>query len=315
MVMSIEKDGFEFSAIMPPLTEMKAMNVFTGRREIETYVDYINRHCIEQAYIVEPDLSFLRQCPTLKYLKIYAPYNVKDKFDLTPLYDMPEVKLLNCGNFYGNQYGDQYMKFAEIDFSKIKGLQDLSFGMNKGTKNYNKVESLKTLSVGGYKAENLTDLFCSTQLDTLEFRQGSFKSLDGIEKSEKMQCLYIYYNRGLNDISALRKVKKTLKALRIENCPNIKDFSVLEELENLEKLVLWGNNELPNLSFLKKMKKMETFNFGFNVLDGNLSPCLNLKFAKCIRNRRHYNLKDEDLPKGYSSNGNENIEPWRRIIG
>lgn len=316
MVMSIKKDGFEFSAIVYPFTEKKAIHIFDKQRNLKEYVDYIKRYDVEQAYVLQPDLSFLKECPSLKYLKIYAPFSAQDSFDLTPLYEMPEVKHLNCGNYYGNLYGDQYMKFAEIDFSRINGLQDLNFSMNKGAKNHNKVESLKSMSVGGYKAEDLSDLFCSKQLDTLEFRQGSFKSLDGIETSEKMQCIYAYYNRGLKDISALRKVKKSLKAVMFQNCPNIENFSVLEELDNLEMLVLWGNNELPSLSFLKKMKNLKTFVFGCNVLDGDLTPCLDLQFAKCIKNRKHHNLKDKDLPKNSPVvEGNEDIEIWRRVMG
>lgn len=314
MAMSIMKDGFPFSAIVLPFTEKNAINISSEFRPIEEYVAYINKYKVEQARIREAELDFLKQCPTLKYLDIYAPFSAHDRFDLSPLYDMPKIKSLNCGNYYGNQYGDQYMKYAELDCSRLNGLVDLSFSMNKGMKNFNKVETLKSMSVGGYKAENLSELFCSKQLDTLEFRQGNFKSLDGIENSEKMQCLYAYYNRGLKDISALSRVKKTLKSLQFQNCPNIKDFSVLEELDNLEMLVLWGNNELPDLSFLKKMKSLKTFVFGCNVLDGDLTPCLDLQFAKCIKNRNHYNLKDKDLPRGYPINGNEDIEVWRRLI-
>ena len=70
-------------------------------------------------------------------------------------------------------------------------------------------------------------------------------------------------------------VKGTLKALRVENCPKIQDFSVLGELENLELLELAGSNTLPNLDFLKTMKNLKTFTFSMNVLDGNLDPCLN----------------------------------------
>ena len=45
----------------------------------------------------------------------------------------------------------------------------------------------------------------------------------------------------------------------IENCPKIKDFSVLKELKNLELLQLYGKNELPDLSFIRHMKNLKTF--------------------------------------------------------
>lgn len=120
------------------------------------------------------------------------------------------------------------------------------------------------------------------------------------------------YNRCLEDIHALEKVKSSLRILRIENCPRIKDFSVLGTLENLERLNLFGSNELPDLSFLKTMKNLKTFGFNINVRDGDLSPCTKLSYVYSERNRKHYNLKDAELPKKQYVGGNENIEVWRR---
>ena len=191
----------------------------------------------------------------------------------------------------------------------------MSFGFNEGTLNYEIITTLKSLSVGGFTGKNrdLTDLFCSKKLDTLELRECKIQSLKGIEQSDKIQCIYIYHNRSLKDISMLSKVKKTLKALHIEQCSKIEDFSVLEELENLEMLWIWGNNRLDNLNFLKKLKKLKTFVFDVNILDGDLTPCLNVGCVYCDKNRKHYNLKDKELPKGEFVNGNEDIETWRRM--
>lgn len=171
------------------------------------------------------------------------------------------------------------------------------------------------MHAGGFRGKNrdLTDLFCSTEVDTLSLIQCGMNSLNGIETSRKMQCVYLSYNRCLNDISALGKVKETLRALRIENCPQIKDFSVLGELEQLELLQLTGSNVLPSLDFLKRMKNLKTFVFSVNVLDGDLSPCLGLSYVYSEKDRRHYNLKDADMPRGKYFRGNENIEEWRRM--
>ena len=85
-------------------------------------------------------------------------------------------------------------------------------------------------------------------------------------------------------------MKKSLKALRIENCPKITDFSVLSELENLELLELTGRNVLTNLEFLKSMKNLNTFTFNMLVENGDLSPCLNLEYVYSEKDRKHYNL-------------------------
>lgn len=304
------RDGFEFTAIKYPFNLYDAIKI-TEEHEIEEYIKYINKHSIEYAEIVMPNLEVLKYCPQLKYLNIRPSYNALQDFDFSPLYTLPEVYMLNCIN----EYGPQCQYVVPIDYSRINGLKELSFSVNTGTLNYHKIMNLKSLSVGDFKGSkgDLTDLFCSAELDTLELRGCRISSLDGIEKSKKIQCLYISYNQSLKDISALGKVKRTLKALRIENCSKIEDFSVLEELENLELLELTGKNQLESLKFIKKMRRLKTFVFNMNILDGDLTPCLGLSYACSEKNRSHYNLKDKDLPKGEYVRGNEDIELWRRL--
>lgn len=305
------QDGFGFVPMFYPFNRKNAIQIVADSQPIGNYQEYIQNNHIEMAEIIMPDLEVLRLCPTLKYLVIYPSYDAQNNFDFTPLYEAEEICSLRCQNQYGSR--NQYI--AKIDYSKINGLLNMHVSVNEGTLNYNKVETLKSLTVGNFIGENrdLTDLFCSSELDTLRLTGCGMQSLNGIDTSINIQCLYLHYNRLLKNISALSKVKKTLKALRIENCPKIEDFSVLSELEKLELLELSGSNTIPDLSFLKSMKNLKTFTFNMNVLDGDLSPCLNLSYVYSERNRKHYNLKDSDLPKGEYVRGNETIELWRRL--
>lgn len=111
----------------------------------------------------------------------------------------------------------------------------------------------------------------------------------------------------------MSKVKGNLKALRITNCPKIKDFSVLKTLEKLELLEISGSNELQDLSFISQMKNLKSFVFDVPVLDGDLTPCLSLCYAHCRKSRKGYNLTDKHLPKGTFTKGNESIEQWRYL--
>ena len=278
---------------------------------LEDYAAFIEKEKIEKAVIILNNISFINTCPSLKFINIIPSYQADALFDFAPLYKMQEVKLLNCQNRYGSR--EQYI--SEIDYSHIRGLISLSVNVNKKTLNYNKIETLKSLDIVNFKGKNrdLMDLFCSKELDTLRLIQCGIHSLNGIETSRKMQCLYLHYNRSLIDISALNKVKGTLKALRIENCPKISDFSVLGELENLELLELSGNNVLPNLDFLKTMKSLKTFTFSMNVLNGDLSSCIDLSYVYSEKDRKHYNWKDKELPKVKYIHGNEDIAQWRRL--
>lgn len=280
-------------------------------KDINEFVKFINENELEKAFIILDDISFLRECPGLKFLRVIPSFESNGKFDFSPLYELPEIKYLSCQNIYGSR--EQYI--GAIDLVQINGLIYLDIDVNKGMLNYNKVETLKTLAVSYFKGKNqdLTDLFSSKQLDSLWLIFCKMKSLNGIDQSECMTYLYLDYNRDLCDISALKQVKKTLKRLRILNCPKIKDFSVLRELENLERLELMGNNTLADLSFIKDLKKLKYFCFDMNVMDGDLSNCLSLDFAISDKDRKHYNLKDKDLPKIPVQFSVDEREIWRQI--
>lgn len=303
----INRDGFIFSAITEPANIYDAIvirapenaDIVAPKRgfsnhSLEEHIKLINEYKLEKAIIIAEDIHFVLQCPTLKYLNIFPANTAADDFDFSPLYEMPEIRDLSCQTVYGDK--EQYS--GCIDYSRIKGL--LTLGVyGQGHLNYNQVFTLKDLHISNYtgKRKDLTNLFTSSQLENLTLIQCGIQSLNGIEYSEKISRVSLAYNRSLKDISDLRKVAATLKVLSIEACAKINDFSCLNELVNLEYLELFGSNEIPNLNFIKNMKKLKVFVFDMNVLDGDLSPCLDLSYVYCGRSRRHYNLKDKDLPK------------------
>lgn len=285
-----------------------SMRSYGSSLSLEEQIAFINQYKLEKILIIAESIDFIKQCPSLKHIRIVPADSSNNGFDYSPLYEMPQIKSVQCSTKYGNKN----QLSTQIDCARIPGLESIHV-TDAGYKNYNTVKTLKSFGLTGYPDVDFSNAFCSPVLDTFSVFQSKIKTLDGIQKSSKMQCLYLYYNRSLQDISALREVKKTLRALRIENCPKISDFSVLGELENLELLELSGSNELPNLTFLKSMKSLKTFTFSMNVLDGDLSPCKALSYVFSERNRKHYNLKDSDLPKKQYVRGNESIESWRRL--
>lgn len=275
----------------------------------EDYIQYIQSRQLEKATIILNDISWLPQCPSLKDLVIIPSEQAAGNFDFSPLYEMPEVRSLECRNQYGQW--DQYLN--EIDYSRVPGLVNLVLEDNKGAKKFQNVETLKQLYTTRYRSpsRDVTQLFSSKELTCLSLFMSNIQSINGVEKAPGLQCLELSYNRSLNDISALGKIKDTCKVLYIENCPKITDFTVLEELENLEYLWLTGSNSLSDLRFLKKMKKLKTFILDMNVLDGDLTPCLDIPYVTCGRDRRHYNLKDSALPKGKIYRPEEELGLWR----
>lgn len=277
-------------------------------RSLDEHIALVNDLKLEKAVIIANSIDFIKKCPSLRYLKVIPADDSGNGFDYSPLYDMPKIKSLGCPTVYGRN--DEF--FTTIDYSRIKGIESFEV-YNSGYLNFENITTAKSLFLSNYQAHDLQNAFSSVELDTLRLIQCKVRSLEGIQKSKKMQCLYLDYNKTLNDISTLKETAKTLRLLRIDHCPRIEDFSVLGELENLELLELSGNNELQDLNFLKSLKKLKTFIFSVNVKSGDLSPCMELSCVRCLKNRKHYNFRNEDLPKGKYVRGNESIEIWRRL--
>lgn len=196
----------------------------------EDYIQYIQSHQLEKATIILNDISWLPQCPSLKDLVIIPSEQAAGNFDFSPLYEMPEIRSLECRTQYGEW--DQFLN--EIDYSRVPGLVNLVLEDNKGAKNFQNVETLKQLYTTRYRSSSrdVTQLFSSKELMCLCLFMSNIQSINGVEKAPGLQCLELSYNRSLRDISALRKIKDTCKVLYIENCAKITDFTVLEEMEN-----------------------------------------------------------------------------------
>ena len=330
----VVRDGFVFTRIGEPVNVFDTLVVRTeplagpeahrltesdglgsSGRSLEEHIALINQEKIEKIYICGTNIDFIKYCPSLKYFKVIPSSSASSSFDYSPLYEMPTVKFLFCLTAYGPP-GE--LLSTTVDCTRLHGLEYLRVQKN-GFKNFSQIATLKTLEISQQSDKDLTTIFSSPVLDSLGITQCSLKSLNGLGQAEKMQCLHLYYNRSLQDISALRDVKDSIKELYIENCPKIEDFSVLYELTNLERLELIGSNSLPSLDFIRSMKKLSYFKFSMNVLNGDLSPCMNLHWAASWINRKHYNLRDAQLPKktpkpeeGLPANGN--IEGWRRLF-
>lgn len=175
---------------------------------------------------------------------------------------------------------------------------------------YIKEKQIKSAEI---RKENLSFLKKCPSLRNLSIYGGKRTSIEHIEELPDLQCLFLSYARNLSDISALEKVKKTLKLLYIDHCPKIEDYTVLEKLENLQTLMIYGSNKISDIHFIREIKSLKRFWFSVNIADGDLTPCLELEGAACLINRKHYNLKEKDLPKNDEcSFGSEEIDEWMR---
>ena len=316
----VYKQGMPFYPVTFPVNE--ADGLLIEDLQLQQLVDFIKNNNVNSSYICSMrNYDFLKECTTLEYIsmelsvspKHYSELIQKGKkyvreYDVSSFYYLRNLKSLSIIDLE-EPYITSKIKF---DLSRFPALEKYS-GESRYVEKIQEAHNLKTLRLNDYEYDTLNEIAMLENIDTLEFNTSKIKSLDGCNGLKKLQCLYLYYNRTLVDISALESVKHSLKSLTIENCGKISDFSVLEKLENLETLVLIGSNVIPNLSFLAKMKKLKTFTFTMEIADGDLTPCLKLQYSCCAKGRKNYNLKDAKLPKGEYVRGNENIEMWRRF--
>lgn len=264
-----------------------------SKKTLEEHIQLVNEKQIKKAMIVAENIDFLRQCPSLEELRVYPSFNAVD-FDFSPLYDVPNLHKLICATAYGPEED----RISSVDYSKFPALKELVISGPHGHHNVHLVKGLKHLSFENMQpiTKTLVDAFDGDELETLSLTSATVSSLAGLEQAKKLRRLELYYNRKLADISALALVQETLTELDIESCGKIKDFSVLSRLHRLEKLRMVGSNTLPDLSFIRNMPSLKTFIFMMNVEDGDLSMCLPIPYVS-IRNRRHYNHKDEEFTK------------------
>ena len=300
------RDGYAFTSIdehtnvydaiiirFPPRAQRETTRMPVMGHSPEEHIALINEYKLEKAKIIAEDISFIRRCPTLKYLDIAPADTAPQNFDYSPLYEMPEIHSLTCQTHYG---GLREPFSTTVDCARIRGLKDL-FVRGTGYLNVDRVETLENLFVSSYpKRRNLNGLVSGKHLKKLTFLSCNFESLDGIEAFSHLQSLNIWYNRTLSDISALHHTAPSLRGLSIENCPKITDFSALSSLTRMEALSLEGKNDIPDLNFLNHMKSLRFFTCTMNVADGDLTSCLSVPYVD-IRGRKHYNLKNKDLPK------------------
>ena len=321
------REGFAFTSIRRPVNVFNAIvlrnpsdcdcqspKVGFSTRRLEEHIALINRYQLKYAIVIAQDIHFLVDCPSLEIIDVIPAKTATPDFDFSPLYTMPNLKSLSCSTYVGNPYA-RNQKHTTIDYAFMKGLQDLKIpdASDKGHYSIRHLSSLKSLQLTGASGQDLSGIIGSRELDTLHLMKCKFHSLAGIDYALGLRCIYLNCCRSLQNIDALQSAADTLTALEIDNCPKIQDFSCLSKLHKLEFLKLCGSNSLPSLSFIKELPNLKTFIFSMEVLDGDLSPCRSLSWAYSERNRKYYNLRDDDLPKHRFFSGADGIEDWRRF--
>jgi len=124
----VSRQGFIFTGITHPaniydaivIKDPQNVRCFSpvikeSSHNLEEQIELINREKIEKAMIIAENIDFIKKCPTLKYLRIIPAENAGDGFDYSPLYEMPEIKSIQCPTVYGA--GERF--FTELDCESL----------------------------------------------------------------------------------------------------------------------------------------------------------------------------------------------------
>lgn len=299
----LEGNNRDAIVIFNPIDALIVSPVFLrSRKSLEEHIAFIRDNNIKKAIVVAEDISFLKNCPSLEYLMIFPAIN-SNNFDYSPIYELKNIKWLQCET----TYGIKNEKVANIDYAKFNELKRLGVSGKEGNINVHQAKKVASLCFyeGFPYSKKLEGFIPRESLKNLRIVQSPIQSLKGVEEAQHICRLELSYNRRLVDISALRSFSESLIYLEINMCGKICDFSVLKELHNLEFLVLKGSNTLKDLSFVKEMPKLKSFDLTMNVEDGDLSLCEHIPYVR-IKNRKHFSHKDSQFQKEY-------IDPEQRI--
>lgn len=180
------------------------------------------------------------------------------------------------------------------------------------------IKELRLFCIDDFSLHQIIDL---KNLESLSFTQCNIRNFDGIEKLKKLRFISPAYCRSLERIEGISKTN--IETIWLDCCPRLKDLNEISQIKRLKNLVI-ENMKDRDFRFLEKMQcrevleflmlfncgsistvkilddypNLQEYNGAFtNIIDGDLTPLLRLEGA-VISNRRHYNIKEEDLPNG-----------------
>ena len=161
------------------------------------------------------------------------------------------------------------------------------------------MSSLRALTLSHYKplSGDLAALPAIPHLEELHLVQCRKLVLTGIGRFSQIKKLSVSYFPGLTDISPLSAFESgVMKSIEFQNCPNISNHDQVKVIESLKRLAFNACGEIPSLGFLNELPGLESFSFvDTNIIDGNLTPCLRLKFVGFF-DKRHYNHRRSEFP-------------------
>lgn len=152
------------------------------------------------------------------------------------------------------------------DVSKLENLKELEFFQIECASNikdlsvFEKLKSIKSISISNAKITDLSPLQDLMELESLVFFNNEISSIDCLVNLKKLRVLNVAHNQ-IMDIDVLSNFL-LLESLILDEI-NSTDFSVIRNLKKLNYLSV-NNNKITNIDFLKESNSLKYLYFDDN---------------------------------------------------
>ncbi|WP_396170762.1 hypothetical protein [Flavobacterium sp.] len=277
----INKDGYDF---LCDINGNPESFVLKGDR-LNAELKYILDNRITSIYLNDFDSENIINLDFLKEINFIEKINLNGlDIDYFGIYNLHNLKSAIISVKNKKQY---------IDYSKFKNLEYLSTDWYSSFSDLSKNEKLEELTICKFKpkSKTLLELKLPKSLKKLEIVQSNIISLEGINLIN-INNFEAYY---CSSLESLEGINLNLQVLTLENCKKIIEFKKLEGCKKLEKIIITNCGTMKSLGWVKKLLNLKFISFvNTNVLDGDISPCIGIKYVG-FNNYKHYSNKFEEF--------------------
>lgn len=231
------------------------------------------------------DLSFLSRFPSVEHLTILD----SEMIDVSGVSVLTKLRYLQISG--RTKQPISLANFPLLRELRVQWWPELQFGA--------KLATLRVLSLSHYNplSADLSALPEIPQLEDLDLVQSRKLALSGICRFSGIKKLGVSYLTGLTDISPLSAFKGgVLESLEFQDCRKIANHDEVKVIRSLKRLAFNRCGEIRSLGFVNELTALESFSFvGTNIIDGDLTPCLRLKFVGFL-DKRHYSHRRREFP-------------------
>ena len=260
--------------------------------------EFTHVHSHDEDELIQSDLQntchILLELDALPCLRFFP--NVSDLI-LSPgsihMENLPYLYNLPIRRLKLDYYSDELDEYS-IDLGAFSHLTHIFSRTQFNFRNVENCTKLRMLTVQEWYTRDLSYLRHSN-VEHLEIISGKLSSLNGIEKLSKIKTLSVSNQKSLSYVTGIERCIQ-LEHLEIESCNKL-NLDLLPSLPSIKSLVIIGQQTINNCSFFQRFPKLERLLLGVKIIDGDLSPLLNLKHCTLITDHRHYSHRNSELPK------------------